>query len=157
MKSDSLEKTLMLVKTEGRRRRGPQRMRWLDGITDWIDMSLSKLREVLRTGKLEFCNPWGRKESDMTWQLNNNNRLILQIIYLGLWKKLERLRGAGYRDKRIFRGGFSYAAHPLSSCRWSRGKASLLYVKQNALQRNTLFSCCWRNMVDWCLIRAWST
>ena len=48
MKTDSLEKTLMLGKIEGKRRRGQQRMRWLDSLTDSMDMNLSKLREIVK-------------------------------------------------------------------------------------------------------------
>ena len=61
---DSLEKTLMLGGIGGRRRRGRQRMRWLHGITDSMDMSLSELWEMV--GGLACCDSWGRKESDMT-------------------------------------------------------------------------------------------
>ena len=66
MAVDSLEKTLMLGKTEGRRRRGRQRMRRLDSIIDLMDITLSKLQEMVkdREGSLACCSPWGHKEVD---------------------------------------------------------------------------------------------
>ena len=68
---NSLEKTLMLGKIEGGRRRGQQRMRWLNGITNSMYMSLSKLEGVGDgQGGLACCSPWGLKESDMTQRLN---------------------------------------------------------------------------------------
>ena len=66
-RADSFEKTWMLGNIEGRRRRGRQRMRWLDGITNSMDVSLGGLWEVGDgQGGLACCSPWGRKESDIT-------------------------------------------------------------------------------------------
>ena len=74
LRADSFEKTLMLGKIEGRRRRGRQRMRWLDGVTDSMDRSLSEFQETVRTENLACCSPWGHKELNTTEQLNIGNK-----------------------------------------------------------------------------------
>ena len=81
-RADSLEKILMLGKIEGRRRRGQQGTRWLDGITNQMDMSLSKFQgDAEGQGSLACCSPWGCKELDTSYRLNKNNKVLLKNIY----------------------------------------------------------------------------
>ena len=71
----------MLRKTEGRRRREQQRMRWLDAITDSMDMSSSKLQEMVKDGSLACRSPWVHTESDMTEQLNDKKHNTVNQLY----------------------------------------------------------------------------
>ena len=88
---DSLDKALMLGGVGGGRRRVRQRIRWLDGITDSMDMGMNKLWELVmdREAWLVCCDPWGHKDSDMNEQLNWSP--FLGWIVLGLPRWLRRL------------------------------------------------------------------
>jgi len=99
-RADSFEKTVMLGKIEGRRRRGWQRMRWSDGITNLMDMGLGGLQELVmdREGGLACCGSWGCKELDTTerlnWtELNSNPNHLKQSsvieVFLDHWSDLK--------------------------------------------------------------------
>ena len=74
--ASSLEKTLILEKIEGRRRRGQQRMRWLDGITDWMDTSLSRLRELVKDREAWCCRPRSHEELDRAERLSSSTSCV---------------------------------------------------------------------------------
>ena len=85
-RTDALEKTLMLGKIEGRRRRGGHRMRWLDGITDSMEMSLSKLQEMVKDREARWSGVHGSQRSRQNWVTEQQQQML---VYSG---KLKRKR-----------------------------------------------------------------
>ena len=82
-RAESLEKTLMLGKINGKRKRGQQRMRWLDGIIDWLNGPEFEqtLGDSEDQGSLACCSPWGHKELDTTYWLSNNVGILRESFY----------------------------------------------------------------------------
>ena len=134
--ADSLGKTLILWNIESRRRRGQQRMRWLDGVTDSMDTNLGKLQEMVSDRSLACCSPQGHKESDTTWWLNNNIRH-------------RRLRGRTKISKGRRRTAWKSSHGGKATFQWSHSLLSDLQRRRSYLGRLHNFSLIhWKSLMS---------
>ena len=135
---NSLEKLLMLGKTEGRRRRGWQRRRCSESITDSMDMNLSKLwGDSEGQGSLACCSPWGYKELDTTQQLNNKNNN--KRTKIKLWRAASLSGGSG---KEFIALPFPAPRdHPRRLPRWLSGKE--IHLPMQEIQEIGFWSLSW--------------
>ena len=129
----SLEKTLMLGGIGGRRRRGQQMMRCLDGITDSMEVSLSELRElVMDREALACCNSWGRKESNMTEWLNRTKLNWTLHTY-------SKAGVPNFRD--VMFGDLKWS--------WCNNNRNKVHNKYNALESSQNLPGPWKNYLPW--------
>ena len=155
--TDSLEKTLMLGWIGGRRRRGQQRMRWLDGITDSMDMSLSKLWELVmdrdrerqdreRQGSLVCCDSWGRKELDTTEWLNWTSLCFMKINLVQASINTSTLRLSTFLDVNKH-PKYNYSPHLLYNNKFQSCFLAFKLIEHLSIQKlnSIYFSPSWLN------------
>ena len=140
---DSLEKTLMLGRIGGRRRRGQQKMRWLDGITNSMDMGRVDSGSCDGQGGLACCNSWGHKELDMTEWLNwteQNYQLLNDLQYLCQVVKASSIKSAA--DIRAVLKWFSWDSAGLQAFfyqdKWDKWDSQFKYIPASIHSLNTV-------------------
>ena len=140
-RADLLIKTLMLGKTEGRRRRGWQRMRWLDGIIDSMDMGLSKLRELLMDREAWHAAVYGVTESwtRLSDWLNNKNNKTLKLPFDSAIPLLDIYLKGKHKltEKKLYTNVHIYTVHNGQKMEMSKDKHNTIYSYNRMLFSST--------------------